>query len=81
MDKLLRFSHTANYDVMGVGRALSFSIPVWVLGDKQGLLIKSVKWCGAPSAGLSFIKIEAIISPLPDIPAKDKEPEAEKELK
>ena len=60
--KLLRFSHTANYDVQGVGRALTFSIPVWLLGAKQTLDIKSVEY---KPGHLGFLEIKAEIKDLP----------------
>ena len=62
--KLLRFGHTANYDVAGVGRALTFSIPVWVLGAKQTLDIKSIEY---KPGHLGFIEIKAEIKDLPDL--------------
>lgn len=64
MDKLLRFGHTANYDVQGVGRALRFSIPVWILQPTQTLDIKSVIY--KPGVGLGYIDIEATIKDLPE---------------
>jgi hypothetical protein len=61
--KLLRFGHSANYDVAGVGRALTFSIPVWVLGAKQTLDIKSIEY---KPGHLGFIEIKAEIKDLPE---------------
>lgn len=63
LDKLLRFGHSANYDVQGVGRALKFSIPVWVLGAKQTLDFKSISY---KPGSLGFINIEAEIKDLPE---------------
>lgn len=63
LDKLLRFGHSANYDVAGVGRALKFSIPVWVLGAKQTLDFKSISY---KPGSLGFINIEAEIKDLPE---------------
>ena len=62
--KLLRFSHTANYDVMGVGRALKFSIPVWILQPTQTLEIKSISY---KPGHLGYIDIEAEIKDLPSL--------------
>ena len=74
MDKLRRFAHNANYDVVGVGRRLTFSIPVWLLEAKQTLNIKSVKYEPGP---LGCLKIEAIISPINNLPATNEKPEAQ----
>lgn len=74
MDKLRRFAHNANYDVVGVGRRLTFSIPVWLLEDKQTLNIKSVKYEPGP---LGCLKIEAIISPHDNLPATNEKPETQ----
>jgi hypothetical protein len=81
MDKLRRFAHNANYDVVGVGRRLTFSIPVWLLEDKQTLNIKSVKYEPGP---LGCLKIEAIISPkvalglpIDNLPATNEKPETQ----
>jgi len=70
LDKLLRFGHSANYDVAGVGRALKFSIPVWILGAKQTLDIKSISY---KPGHLGFLEIEAEIKDLPDL-SKDTMP-------
>jgi len=73
MDKLLRFGHTANYDVQGVGRALKFSIPVWILQPTQTLDIKSVIY--KPGVGLGYIDIEAMIKDLPKVACGLPEPQ------
>ena len=75
LKKLLRFSHSATYDVEGVGNHLRFSIPVWVLGDKQTLNVKSVIY--EPGTGLGFMRIEAVISPVDDRPATNEKPETQ----
>jgi hypothetical protein len=77
MDKLRRFAHNANYDVVGVGRQLTFSIPVWVLEAKQTLNIKSVIYEPVPHSTLGCLKIEAIISPIDNLPATNDKPETQ----